>query len=1028
MAYAAVASLLQTLEYLLQFPCLILEVKKMQAEVFKQKFSQLLILLRGEPSNLSNSHITQLSEEAEPLTSTVEDFIGAVGSDADVLEIKKRILSFSCGTLKLLEEKPKILMEIRLFEVDLKKFLDTTVLDIRTDISKYVLQQPFREGAIKLLQAINKLKQTITFFYEVASEITILYQDLRSLLSFLDDSSDKFQDHELLKSIKDVAYGARDIVEESLVDNQVESAKTYLICTVSGTLNDLAIEKSSLESVVKKAFDGKKGIRRGLVHALQEVQSIKRKSTDMDDKSLRLQGSSLRVAILNSCNEDIMVGLDGELNSVLEGINILSSGLEIVTVSGMGGIGKTTLARKAFNHPYTVYHFYCRAWITVSQVYQVRDLLLSLLSSLAQSNDKMVEKSSAQLAEVVYRSLKGNRYLIVMDDMWSIDAWNDVKRCFPDDKNGSRIVVTSRSMELAANVNPKKPPHCMNLLNTEQSWELLAKLIFRTGSCPPELVAVGKQIARRCRGLPLAIVVIAGVLSRAIRTYDYWNDIAEKVSSIVSTDPEQCLDILGLSYNYLPHHLKACFLYMGVFPEDCEIEVSKLINLWVAEGFLDSESSKDLEQIAEEYLEDLIGRNLVLVEKKQFGGKIKTCRVHDFLREICLKEAHKENFMHVIQRKNAKGVQAGIRNQRRLSFHLDPYNDVSATPEIPHTSSFLCFTLGTDIVPDVLFFQLGFKLLRVLDIFFLHFDYFPVQILKLIHLRYLALNVTYELPASVSHLRNLQTLVIHGPWPCRESGGNPTLLLEYWSMPSLRHLHSSVASYLKNPFAVQENLPIPFASDHLQTLSTIRLSSCTKEVFAVMPHLKKLGICETKEDYSTDGPSDFLNNLVYLQELETLECSFHTQNRGRQILGLAALPSTLRNLSLSWSCLPWEDITSIAMLPNLEVLKLKNYAFQGPKWEPTEGCFRSLKHLLIENTDLIHWEATVHHFPCLQHLILKSCKLLEEMPFGVEEIGTLQRLEVHFCSEPTENFAKEIREQVEGLDVYIRSDRNPDSA
>lgn len=1035
MAYAAVASLVQTLEYLLQFPCLVLEMKKMQAEVVAQRFRPVLLALKGEPSAPSSSGLQQLSEEPETLASSFEEFLGAVGPHADFLEIKKGILSFSCGTPRLQEKKPPILREMRLFEQDLKKSLETTVLDIRTDLSNYVALQPSREAARKLLRAVDELKQAITFFYEVASEITILYQDLFSLLSFLDDSSDKFQDHELLKCIKDVAYRARDLVEECIVDNQVESVKTNLICTLSNSESPprflhQAVGKNSLETVVKSVLDGRKGIRRGLVHALQDVQSLKGKATNIDEKSLRLQGSSNRKALLSSNKEDIVVGLDDELMTILEGLIGLPSRLEIVTISGMGGIGKTTLARKAFNHPYTVYHFYCRAWITVSQVYQLRDLLLALLSSIAQCTDKMVEKSNAQLAEVVYRSLKGKRYMIVMDDMWSIDAWNDVKRCFPDDKNGSRIVVTSRFTELATNVSPKKPPHCMNLLNTEQSWELLEKLIFGTASCPHELVGVGKQIAKRCRGLPLAIVVIAGVLSLVDRAYTYWNNIAEEVSSIVSTDPENCLDILALSYNYLPHHLKACFLYMGIFPEDCEIEVSKLINLWAAEGFLYLKSEKQLEQIGEDYLEDLIGRNLVLVEKKRFGGKVKTCRLHDFLRELCLKEAQKENFMHVIQKRNAKGAQTGTRNQRRLSFHLDPYSDVPAAPAIPHVSSFLCFTLGTDIVPDILFFQLGFKLLRVLDIFFLHFDYFPVQILKLIHLRYLALNVTYELPASVSQLRNLQTLVIHGPWPCRESGSNPTLLLEYWSMPSLRHVHISVASHLKNPFIVQDSLPRPFASEHLQTLYTIQFSSCTKEVFSVMPHLKKLGICETKEDYGTDSSSQVLNNLVYLQELETLECSFHTQNgEARRILGLAALPVTLKHLSLSWSYLPWECMTSIAMLTNLEVLKLKNYAFQGPKWEPTEAGFRSLKHLLIENTDLIHWEAIiVRHFPWLQHLVLKSCKLLEEIPFGVEELGTLQRLEVHYCSEPIENSAKEIQEQIEGIDVIIRSDRNPDCA
>lgn len=104
-----------------------------------------------------------------------------------------------------------------------------------------------------------------------------------------------------------------------------------------------------------------------------------------------------------------------------------------------------------------------------------------------------------------------------------------------------------------------------------------------------------------------------------------------------------------------------------------------------------------------------------------------------------------------------------------------------------------------------------------------------------------------------------------------------------------------------------------------------------------------------------------------------------------------------------------------------EVLKLKNHAFQGPEWEPSEEGFRHLKHLLIENHDLVHLEASRIHFPCLEHLALRSCMSLEEISFGIAEIPTLQLIELHYCSESAENSAKEIQEQIDGLDVDIRS-------
>ncbi|KAL3519969.1 hypothetical protein ACH5RR_018118 [Cinchona calisaya] len=324
-----------------------------------------------------------------------------------------------------------------------------------------------------------------------------------------------------------------------------------------------------------------------------------------------------------------------------------------------------------------------------------------------------------------------------------------------------------------------------------------------------------------------------------------------------------------------------------------------------------------MEQVVEDNLEELISRNLVLVGERSFDGKV--------LRELCPREAEKEKFLYVIPR----GGQA-----------------------------------------DLLLLELDLKLLRVLDIYFLHFDNFPIQLLEMVHLRYVALNVTYELPQSMSELRNLQTILIRGPLE------SPLLSLEYWRMPSLRHLHSSVVCYLKNPTIGRKDLAQTFTPEYLQSLSTISFSSCTREILVIMPQLKMLGIYETEKDYIRGVSAECLANLHLLCKMETLKCSFYRETR-----------------------------------------KL------GPRWDLKEMAFRCLKSLLIESTDLVHWEATnTDNFPRLECLVLRSCKSLKKIPYGVGELPTLSLIELHYCSKSAEVSAKEFEEQVEDLRVVTRSD------
>lgn len=171
-------------------------------------------------------------------------------------------------------------------------------------------------------------------------------------------------------------------------------------------------------------------------------------------------------------------------------------------------------------------------------------------------------------------------------------------------------------------MHPKSHPHFLNLLNQDLSWELLRAKVFGEQSCPEELVAAGLKISEKCKGLPLAIVLVAGYLSKISKTYESWARIAVSLNSLLSTGQDTCLEILALSYHYLPYHLKACFLYMGAFPEDSHIIVSRLIMLWIAEGFLRPIGFKTLEEVAEDYLLDLMERNLVFAGVRKSNGKI----------------------------------------------------------------------------------------------------------------------------------------------------------------------------------------------------------------------------------------------------------------------------------------------------------------------------------------------------------------------------------------------------------------------
>ncbi|KAL0440920.1 UNVERIFIED_CONTAM: putative disease resistance RPP8-like protein 2 [Sesamum radiatum] len=489
-----------------------------------------------------------------------------------------------------------------------------------------------------------------------------------------------------------------------------------------------------------------------------------------------------------------------------------------------------------------------------------------------------------------------------------------------------------------------------------------------------------------------------------------------------SKDYERCLKILSLSYNNLPIHLKPCLLYLRFYPEDSKIGISKLTKLWIAEGFLKPIRGKSLEEAAEIYLRDLIDRNLIISLKFGYDGKIKTCGIHDLLRDLCLREYGKEHFVYVPK---VQHVIVGSRMNDEDCFlcgftstlqRMD-LNEVHDASQLTSVASVLVCNRCRNMYPRLNKTRLvRVKLVKPIK---WYGESSEEEILHPTTLRYLEThnlnNLELYSPSSIIFVWNQEIVHMY-------SYSTNTLLLpsKFWYMTQLRHLNASNV-VLPDPAVTQDSIIM----ENLQSLYNIRNFRCTEEVLKRIPNLKKLGVSFYEEKRGIDWSYYCLYNLVRLQKLESLSI------KGKDLsLENLTFPTSLKKLSLNACNIPWEKMTTIgSLMPNLERLKLEANTFDGQEWNQVEGEFPRLKVLKIyHNVHLKWWRAEKIHFPNLESLILRLMFKLLEIPSVIGDIPTLHSISVQYCNDSLIDSAKQILEEQRGygnesLQLYIDEKR-----
>ncbi|KAK9159854.1 hypothetical protein Syun_006195 [Stephania yunnanensis] len=604
----------------------------------------------------------------------------------------------------------------------------------------------------------------------VKDEVKKLETVLRVIQAVLHDAERKQGEREVVRQwlhqLKQVAYDAEDVLDE------VDYKKL----------------KYSVDNMTPRWLNPKRGIAR--LKIAHKIKAINKRLADIyenmkllqlvqleppnNDQSGNSSGFGDNRETASDVNESAVIGRDKDKEKIIKMLinddDAAAAALSVIAIVGLGGIGKTTLAQLVYNDGAVKKHFELKAWVCVSTKFKVENLFSQILQLINENSTKTESSSKEVLQKELRSQLGGKKFLLVLDDDWNEDEtkWEDFLLPFMTNAAmGSKIIVTTRDRKVAS---VKGAHHALYLegLSGEDCWGLIENQAFKRGGPlkTSRLVEIGREISKKCHGVPLAAKVLGGLLC-SIKEGEWWGVLKDEIMSLDQRDLIK--NVLKLSYDNLSPALQACFSYCAIFPKDYLISTELLIQLWMAQGLLEAPRQQLLLKACNSQrkltLEDAAGticfdalysKSFFQEAKMNKYGEVTHCKIHHHLHDLAQSIMDSEC---QVMGESSIMRRTDLSECRHVS--MISLSTIEALDEVKKLRTIFGWE-STCKAPraDALF---KFKSLRVLDLSgFRGYDFSSTinSFKYLKHLRYLDLSYTSitSLPTWVTGLYHLQTL------------------------------------------------------------------------------------------------------------------------------------------------------------------------------------------------------------------------------------------------------------------------------